>query len=1087
MSGSIGTSCGANLKSALLLTTAIIMAAAPSYAQQASNPPADDTQAQRPKPASQPATELPPESLETVEESEDVIVVDGFRAALGNALDARRNADVIQDGISADDVGSTPDLNLGEALQRIPGVQINRSEERRNATISVRGLPGSLTKTTVLGQNVASSNIAGTPGNPFGIFDASIFGGANIIKSFTADLPAGGLASNADLRLRSALSRKDSLVLRAELGYEETTEDALPTFFGTFSKKITDNFGVYATGSWRKEGFRRDSININGYGGTWGAARTAQFGAVATAPGNQVALIGPADIRQFILANKGTRLSGGAGFEWQPSDEVSLKLDGIYTKRNLSGAINDIFQVNLQDFDNTVTPGRRADGTFDITYLGQQDRDGNGVPDDVYVANNLTAVDARISAGNRVNSNNTSVWAIYPQVSFKNDSWNINLTGTVSKARAQDRELQYNLDFREVTAVATGVANTPANLAATVNGATVEFRSGLGNFNNYFLNVGLPANAFLSGPGAWTISNNGIQAFYQRVVPTTTVNRGVAPAGGVFPANTRLENRLTVTGTERAADRNLYSLDFSVEKFLDLGPFTTFEVGGRWDDESSVRAEQRNSIYGLQVQNVNGSVLVLNSGVTSGGTFFGGQAPGIELDNFLSVDINRINDLLLPPGTALLPGGAPNPAGVTNQLLPATTLGGPVVAGTVPFRLINSISGLYNQPNLAFDSNNFNSSRTNYEAFAMTKFDLKEVSDIPVRGNFGLRYARTTLRGITNSDSRLGLEQRETTFKSWLPSANLIVDFTDNLVGRAAYYHTFEALDLTEIAPTRTAVQIIPSTPATMTAPATAGTVNIVFDSFASITPRSSKAFDLGLSWYNRTGSVISLGYFHKDVKGFIDRAQFCDVGGVSITEGTINPATPGLPFTSGALFLDSQENCRIQDNNPVENLNRDFNLTRLVVVPGTIPIDGFEFQVQQDLSFLDGFWKGFGGIFNATKVKTGEVNGRRFFNVAEWTYNLIGYYEDELFSARAAYNWQSEIQLTSSSTFNRGERTVRPRGQLDLSLALRPAKSKNFEIRLEGFNLTNSRREEYEVFEELNRRADYDGRTYSLSVQYKF
>ncbi len=46
-------------------------------------------------------------------EAEEEVVVTGIRASLENALDIRRKADVILDGISADDIGSTPDLNLG--------------------------------------------------------------------------------------------------------------------------------------------------------------------------------------------------------------------------------------------------------------------------------------------------------------------------------------------------------------------------------------------------------------------------------------------------------------------------------------------------------------------------------------------------------------------------------------------------------------------------------------------------------------------------------------------------------------------------------------------------------------------------------------------------------------------------------------------------------------------------------------------------------------------------------------------------------------------------------------------------------------
>lgn len=44
-----------------------------------------------------------------------------------------------------------------------------------------------------------------------------------------------------------------------------------------------------------------------------------------------------------------------------------------------------------------------------------------------------------------------------------------------------------------------------------------------------------------------------------------------------------------------------------------------------------------------------------------------------------------------------------------------------------------------------------------------------------------------------------------------------------------------------------------------------------------------------------------------------------------------------------------------------------------------------------------------------------------------------------------------------------------------------------NLEIRVEACNLINELREEYEFAEALNRRADLDGRTDSVSLQYKF
>jgi iron complex outermembrane recepter protein len=171
------------------------------------------------------------ESSDNAGAADDVVVVVGIRAALENALERRRRSDVIEDGISADDVGSTPDLNLGEALLRVPGVQINRESERRDASISVRGLPGRFTKTTVQGQSIASTARGENTGNPFGIFDSSIFNGATVIKSFTADTPSGGLAANVDLRITGALDRKEQIVARVETGFEETSEAFTPGLF----------------------------------------------------------------------------------------------------------------------------------------------------------------------------------------------------------------------------------------------------------------------------------------------------------------------------------------------------------------------------------------------------------------------------------------------------------------------------------------------------------------------------------------------------------------------------------------------------------------------------------------------------------------------------------------------------------------------------------------------------------------------------------------------------------------------------------------------------------------------------------------
>ena len=67
------------------------------------------------------------------------VVVTGYRESLEVALDAKRDSVNFTDSISAEDVGKLPDNNLAEALQRVPGVQISRTNGE-GQQISLRGM-----------------------------------------------------------------------------------------------------------------------------------------------------------------------------------------------------------------------------------------------------------------------------------------------------------------------------------------------------------------------------------------------------------------------------------------------------------------------------------------------------------------------------------------------------------------------------------------------------------------------------------------------------------------------------------------------------------------------------------------------------------------------------------------------------------------------------------------------------------------------------------------------------------------------------------------------------------------------------------
>src|SRR5450759_3316587 len=57
----------------------------------------------------------------------DEVIVTGVRLSVKTALDAKKNADQLEDSVVAEDIGKLPDNNVIEALQHVTGVQISHN------------------------------------------------------------------------------------------------------------------------------------------------------------------------------------------------------------------------------------------------------------------------------------------------------------------------------------------------------------------------------------------------------------------------------------------------------------------------------------------------------------------------------------------------------------------------------------------------------------------------------------------------------------------------------------------------------------------------------------------------------------------------------------------------------------------------------------------------------------------------------------------------------------------------------------------------------------------------------------------------
>lgn len=1002
----------------------------------------------------QPTTPAEPES-ETV----DAVVVTGFRQAYANAIATKRDTLQISDGISSDGLGRFPDLNVGEAIQRIPGIQINREADSRNATISLRGLPGTFARTTLNGGAFADPILNGS--TPLGAFNSDIFSSINVIKSPMSTDLAGGLSGNIDLRIAPALQRKDGGFAKVSYEYNDLGNLGSPQASIGYNKHLTDDFAVFGVVAWKDEKFRRDSITVNSWANRLGSI---QVGNQAT-PGNNPtydALVAqypggvyyPSQTRQLVKFNRGTTLSGATGFELRLNENWKFGANGFITRRKLDEATNNLLYIDAGGGQGSNTALTATSAVAVISNIGTPFvvKTPNG--DRAYI-NKFSAANINTFDSIRSEPATNQTWAINPTLEFKNDDWRATANLTVSRAKAMANQIEFDI-----------VQNPYRNLGAGgLNGITTSVDLGGTDLSNY--------TAILNTPRATHLPTGGF------TIPAAA--NAATQAGAQMPgqaANVPAD-RFGVTGTNGQADNKLDSLQLDLERVFAETPFlTALQFGGRIERGEFTSTGSRNTSLGSQTQNITPAMAAQLSYARD---FFGGKAGGAT-SNWMGVNVDEILKVLTPINTS--PRSATNPNGLPDQF----ALGAPGVFLT-PYGFINN----YWDGN--YWNNNFSTRNDVYSLYLTAKFKA-DVFTIPVRGAAGVRYEYTK-NDITALDCKNcsaatsvvagpinhSLTTRNTgqNYDYWLPSLIVAADLREDLVLRFAAYSTYVRPQPRDNVPTS-----FVQTPIDLTPPV--DPIYTVTIGATDIKPYTSDSFDASLEWYNRPGGLVSLAAYRKKIDGYIgpitDQSVLCPSSGV----------IPGLDVALGTLTIDNSAGTpRCMSSNQFIGAGGVLKNAQVNISGRTnqnpMTVTGLEFNIQQNLDFLPGFWKGFGGAFNysRTKIDGTDTAGNKITlpSVSKNNINVIGYYEADKFGIRLVYNWRDKYDLAAGNSFVGDARTVKARSQLDASASYQL--TKDLTVSVDAFNLTDATRSEYENDPMLPRRIDYDGRTYQLTVRAKF
>ena len=347
--------------------------------------------------------------------------------------------------------------------------------------------------------------------------------------------------------------------------------------------------------------------------------------------------------------------------------------------------------------------------------------------------------------------------------------------------------------------------------------------------------------------------------------------------------------------------------------------------------------------------------------------------------------------------------------------------------------------------------------------YLMFKFDTRDVLPFNLRGDAGVRYVHTSLDAygpITTAapagstyPSRFLISNVSRSYEDWLPSMNLALDVTPDLIARVSASRVMSRPSYGQLIP--------------------AGSANLVIQtaSFSNpfLDPIRANTFDASLEWYFAPGSLISLAYFYKNIETYIQT-----------TSTSVAFQDIGLPLT---LLNGTQ--LRPTDLFTVQRSNN---------TPGG-PLRGFEVNVQLPFRFLPGALSNFGALGNFTRVRS-NINYIISPTLSR-TAPLVGlspetasgtlYYEDSRFSIRSTVNYRAAFltavpsgSVDADSTSNASSIFVDASASYNIS--------DNLKLIAEVSNITN---ETNRLTVDTNRQdplyTAYFGRTYALAVNFQF
>lgn len=1053
----------------------------------------------------------------TSDEAMEEVVVVGMRNSINSAQELKRNADTVKDIITASDIGALPDKSVTEALQRVPGVTIERfassSDPKHYAdegtSVLVRGLDR--VRSEVNGRDAFSANPWG--GLSYEDFSPELLGAVEVVKNQTADLISGGIAGTVNLITRKPFDSDDRMVaFSAKANYGDFREEVTPSFSALFSdnwETSAGKFGFLIAGSRSELETRGDGVGLGNFHprGTdttpnaswdiWGTptgpgkveglydgpcvpnalawmpecngipANVITAEEAYRSPFDGPALEGqpdgttwytPAQFHMSTAENDRRRTGLTASFQWANADEtIVATLEHINSEASLEWRERQIGQA-AQGFQ--LFMGRSTNWEDDAESGRPLTVDEGG-----FITSGIgLGVDPDTPLNYRTRWN-------YTENTVEDTSFNLVLNPT---DRLQLEFDVQHVDSEKVVHNYSMAGQTRGSFVQDVMPYYMDLRGSLPTFE--FLDEGIMTPGFITPTEPNVFLGTGME---QEEFNTAKLD------SFKFDLSYDLDGVLTAVKTGAYfSDKDLTVRD------TDYAGWSA--IGTPWVEA------QRNAAAAVNIPHIFERVDFSD--------YYHGDVLQGNVDSFYFPKMDVVKEYAF----SLRRGCAEGWSGVGDS--PAGNAADGSGGCAKPYADMVGRNG----PFAPFDISKSNEKRA--EFYVRGDFEFEE-TPVPVKGNLGLRYVgyklestgylrlpATTSRGTGSAAAALqedfpamyDLASGEATqstvkgtdYNTILPSLNLNFGVLDDVVVRVGlskglYY---PGLDQTRnkmlLSMDYERILQDPSEEYDETTNPVVGVESVSLTAAAQnpyLEPEESVNFDITTEWYFATAGSLTLGLFHKDLDNIIRNKQFdvdLEYAGNTYPVSAYGPDNTGSGTIRGAEFSYSQ----FYDFLPGawSGLGLQLNYTY-------IDQDGLEDPTGADIpgTRLNSRGEPVGTGGNSFRVFTGmPLQGYSDENM-----NIVGMYEYNDISFRLAYTWRSEYLLTLRESEDYTPVYAEDAGTMDASLYY--TINENFKVGIEGSNLLNEDTKTMYQMNQAGVKTDAlnftTDRRYALSVRANF